>query len=863
MNQTEFYRFKLIDNSVNPACAWSQDKNWTNKIVKDGNWGIPCGDKNYITVLDLDTDHWEDKHIFIKTFGEKYVDSFNTYTVKTKNGGYHLYFKYDPELTSTVNTNLHIDIKSNGGYVVAPGSSVNGKRYTIFKNSCVKKIPDVLKDFLVDYVYCKKVNKNKQKSNNANNDRLLCEYYYTIPDNDIRVIINKNITGGFISLDSYMDWFKFTTFCKILECNQIWDEYSRQSKRYNRENNEIIWNGINGSIDHSIVEYFLKNADMLRNLPYYRYKPICNAMKKPHVVIDKDKLGYDYFDDKRNYVVKSDTGTGKTTSFKHYISNMNNHKFISICSRVSLCMEQYRIFSEHGIECSLYMYETTIHDNSLIIQIDSLSRASNINYNGYIVFMDEFSSTLEHLIMSPTLNKIRLNVFRVLVKILKTAKQIIFTDADISENCFRFLEYVEVDYVYHENIYKHCNGVVSKEIHYRSDLINALKSDDKFIVCCDSKSECKSIYADLKDTTVKLITSDNDSRTEIINLDEYDKIIFSPKIIYGLDSTMRRNVYCVYKSSSISPKHMVQQVNRCRNIISINYIFPNKTVRDSTYKCRKDVYDRLIALKNIDIDGFVDDCTYDENKIYLYMLTAYEYNNDCYRTNKFIHFKNILRERGVVDVDYIKKTSKYGFLSYQDIIARDITNFDPNSSVVSMKNEYLHVPSDQLYNYAEYFIDTKLLHNHWNISNFFFKDKLLSQSIIDKIDFKVNVVRSSEHKLKFLSDLIEKSGIKYDNKFTIDKNLLSDKDAAEMSNIYMKLFGRKKENICFKNNYKLISHVCGIFKKMFGGNIVNSKRARVNGNLIYEYYLNNDMIEKERTLFEFRNKKIDDIDNDL
>ena len=59
----------------------------------------------------------------------------------------------------------------------------------------------------------------------------------------------------------------------------------------------------------------------------------------------------------------------------------------------------------------------------------------------------------------------------------------------------------------------------------------------------------------------------------------HNKIIYSPKVIYGIDSCMRRNVYCWYKEHTINPKKMVQQVARCRNINNLYYHFEKKKIQ--------------------------------------------------------------------------------------------------------------------------------------------------------------------------------------------------------------------------------------------------------------------------------------------
>ena len=70
------------------------------------------------------------------------------------------------------------------------------------------------------------------------------------------------------------------------------------------------------------------------------------------------------------------------------------------------------------------------------------------------------------------------------------------------------------------------------------------------------------------------------------DLDKFDKIIFSPKIVYGLDSQMRRNVFCLFQGHTISAKSMLQQVARCRNITHLYYYFMDKNaiVKDFKYE---------------------------------------------------------------------------------------------------------------------------------------------------------------------------------------------------------------------------------------------------------------------------------------
>lgn len=85
-----------------------------------GNVCIITGHVSGITVVDVDN-----KLDTIKRFNKMLQehDSFNTLVSKTLNGGYHYYFKYDPDIKTTTGVNgLKIDIRNDGAIAIAPPS---------------------------------------------------------------------------------------------------------------------------------------------------------------------------------------------------------------------------------------------------------------------------------------------------------------------------------------------------------------------------------------------------------------------------------------------------------------------------------------------------------------------------------------------------------------------------------------------------------------------------------------------------------------------------------------------------------------------------------------------------------------------
>ncbi|MES2224163.1 MAG: VapE domain-containing protein [Patescibacteria group bacterium] len=115
------------------------------KQFPDANIGIATGKVSNITVVDIDSHKGTDS---------AKLDQFpKTYTVKTGNGGLQLYYNYQAGLTVSTEAYPHlphVDIRSDGGYVVAPPSVTDykdkvgkkaGGKYTVIDNSPFADFP--------------------------------------------------------------------------------------------------------------------------------------------------------------------------------------------------------------------------------------------------------------------------------------------------------------------------------------------------------------------------------------------------------------------------------------------------------------------------------------------------------------------------------------------------------------------------------------------------------------------------------------------------------------------------------------------------------------------------------------------------
>ena len=294
-------RFRLIKNSKRPTWEWRGNN--TKALFKKNfdtskyNTGVICGKINNITVVDFDAYKVENKdtHPFYKDFLEEIDNNFNTFTVKTPSGGYHYYFKFNEKIKQT-QSSIHIDIRATGGYVVGPGSVINGKTYDIVNNVPIQNMSEKLEAFLLQALYNNKIVKNNRKKNK---NIITTETTQNIYDYDIPQAIKEDILSNLPAkyYNEYTFWLKFTTACKSLNCKKIWENLSGKNDKYNSSNNNKIWNGIKKHNDLPIVKEIIKMSKS-KNKPlidYVKYCKIFNKKIEPNRTINSKKLGYEFF----------------------------------------------------------------------------------------------------------------------------------------------------------------------------------------------------------------------------------------------------------------------------------------------------------------------------------------------------------------------------------------------------------------------------------------------------------------------------------------------------------------------------------------------------------------------------------------
>jgi hypothetical protein len=200
--QALFYasRLKLKIIPIEPMGKRPFLENWTKKISRDpeqirtwwskypdANIGIATGQSNDIIVLDVDSGNGKTGIETLEQWEKEFGSIPETPTVMTPTGGIHLYFRHPGFRVKNLVGKLapHIDIRSDGAQVVAPGSIRKEGTYQWVKGRELGKLePAELPEWLINKLHVLHGN-NKAESENNTSGRIWAEF-----------VAGSEITGG-------------------------------------------------------------------------------------------------------------------------------------------------------------------------------------------------------------------------------------------------------------------------------------------------------------------------------------------------------------------------------------------------------------------------------------------------------------------------------------------------------------------------------------------------------------------------------------------------------------------------------------------------------------------------------------------
>ena len=632
---------------------------------------------------------------------------------------------------------------------------------------------------------------------------------------------------------------------------------------------------------------------------FKKYEPLLNI---PDIEIVKFNNKYVYdknitttqftpeiFNKYKTIILKSTTGTGKTSNIAKFCKN-SNKKVLSIITRISLVNQHVQSFKNENIHLVDYRSKDNIFNENLVICINSLmmlDRLDDYEMKNYIIYIDEISSFIETLTHNTNLNTNLKLINNILMRLIKNCHKLVVSDALISDNVFELLKFRDnKDKIFLINEFSKYKDIkaydIKDETNFLSTINDRCLKDEYFLFGCDSKTIITQYYhyclehnEDKKDKFV-LITSD--TKIEFDDANEYFKnkfVFYSPSITFGIDFSIDtpQDVFIFINGNSILPSGSFQQTTRTRNIKNL-YFYVNQKNRDLKYNNLDEVkkyYNEFITENNelLNMSSFLDEN--DNLKVIentFFNLYCYnEYVKNIYETNKYLHYKEILKENNfdiIGDDEKNIKLSKElkeemkGYNDIEELINSYIEDENKDNNKYSMINEFKNlfgIIDDDLVKFKNYIGDKYKIDDVLNFNRFMKKDEV--------IDRKINTFNDNTYNIKSIENIYHK--IKFVNQIFKNNKL----DHFELDKIKDFKINDKEYNLCKKyfrtsmkkptNDFECKKMVMNWYKNLFGESIITSKiDKRRNGDKIirdYQYNVNNELINEYLEIVKNLNKK--------
>jgi putative DNA primase/helicase len=123
-------------------------RQWWTQSPK-ANIGLATGSKADLLVIDVDVKNGAGGIASMEQLQLEFGALNNTRKVMTPSGGYHLYFRHPCDgIKNSIGIRPGIDIKTEGGYVLAPGSVIDGNPYYVETDLDPQELPQCWIDLL-------------------------------------------------------------------------------------------------------------------------------------------------------------------------------------------------------------------------------------------------------------------------------------------------------------------------------------------------------------------------------------------------------------------------------------------------------------------------------------------------------------------------------------------------------------------------------------------------------------------------------------------------------------------------------------------------------------------------------------------
>lgn len=672
--------------------------------------------------------------------------------------------------------------------------------------------------------------------------------------------------------DDYSKWTIITNIFKGIDKYKIWDDWSKKSDSYNRFKNLNIWKN---------TKKIIFNINYLINLTnttdiYKQYIPL--TIRQPDIIFNNQFVSPETdnidFNQYNTIIIKSTTGTGKTTAIA---KKLKDYKILSIVSRITLGEQIISSFKKENI--IIDDYRTTKYNNqNYNVCINSLLKVDMDDdvLSETVIYIDEINSFVKHLMMLQNVD-IK-SIFIHLLYLIKNCKLLILTDAIISDGVFQLIKSRDNNIYFLENQFKKFKDTkairILDEVLFKDKIEDRIKNNNYGLFGFDSKTITTAFYDDFiskypdKIDSFLLITADHPFEIKDASIQFKNKFVFfSPSITTAVDFSINisQDVFIYIKGNTIDPSESFQQATRTRNIKNL-YYYIKKGSGEEQYDDLENCSQQFLTLTKT-AELINNNCSYiDENdeikianstffKLFIYI----QYVSDIYNTNKLKHFQLILEQNEFIlseegTPETLNKTelldaSKELQLEELNKFLLDPTN--PKYDIFDKRIKLLNIPLDKdiITKYSDYILSPFKLDDYLNTIRFFKDEKYLQK--------KIEIIKNTNYSVKWMSSIYNKILLfrHFEKKYNIslDSDYLN-KDLLEMPkdeiDLYKKVFLFK---FVPKTKGDLLKVYISMMKHITGTEIIKTSRKQIKNIKKYHYIINDEYINKILELNKYQN----------
>jgi hypothetical protein len=246
--------------------------------------------------------------------------------------------------------------------------------------------------------------------------------------------------------------------------------------------------------------------------------------------------------------------------------------------------------------------------------------------------------------------------------------------------------------------------------------------------------------------------------------------------------------------------------------------------------------------------------------LFVDLYCDYIVKQDAYNSNKYLHFKNILKSRGFLDSDSIQMSSNISKKVKQLAVEYDDKTFKAEEHLDGKLNQILKMDINQIRRYSHLFNNNYDATKHFNICKLLLTSADKKQNLITDLKYTrdsiIKKIQSIDSRVNFVNKVMTHIGFHVDSKNTFQcMRAYSKSQNVALFEEYCMIFNHKGKNPlvftskqeCLKNVYKFVTN-----SMLFDNQLATSKSIKRDGKPMKLYTLNTDVLAHHREIQDIR-----------